>query len=175
MLYVKIPGVSGEPVVRDEIATLYASDMLYNPYHRQAVVQPDGVVEVTAPEWPVMLHAKITVPGYGYMWFLADNCGQGYTKGAHLDFIKEAAASRIYETEKYIARGGFTPSPKCMSMLADAKAMYALAEKGDGKSALYIHEQQKIRAPQVRYHTEINPRRWQPCLEPACGSQPNPP
>jgi len=137
MMYVKIPSTTGTPVSRDEIATLYASDMLYNPYPRRNTVKYDGTVEVSAPQWPVMLHAKLKVPAYGFLWIHADNNGQGYQKGASIDFIKEAVTSRIYETEKYIARGGFTPSVKCASMLADAKAVFALAENGTDKSAEY--------------------------------------
>ena len=137
MLQVKILGANGISVTRDELATLYASDLLYNPYHRRASVKPDGLIEITAPKWPVMLHAKLHLPGYGFMWVLADNCGQGYQKGANIEFVKEATASRIYEVEQYIAKFNFTPSPKCTSMLANAKAMFELGEKSESKAAHY--------------------------------------
>ena len=137
MLTVRIPGADGASVSRDELATLYASDLKYNPYHRRNSVTPDGVIELNSPEWPVMLHAKLHVPGYGHMWIIADNNGRGYDKGIEIDFIREAAASRIYETDKYISKGGFTPSPKCLSKLADAKAMLRMGELNENSSAHY--------------------------------------
>ena len=137
MLQVKILGINGSSVSRDEIATLYASDLLYNPYHRKTSVGHDGLIEITAPKWPVMLHAKLHIPDYGFTWVIADNCGRGYQKGATIEFVKEAAFSRIYEVEKYIAKFDFTPSPKCSSMLAHAKTMFELGEKGESKAARY--------------------------------------
>ena len=137
MLEVKVLGIDGNPVCYDEIATLYVSDMLYNPYHRKSSVKPDGSVHIEVGDEPVMLHAKLKIPGYGYMWILADNLGKGYKSGAKIEFIKDAAACRIRETESYIAKGGFSPSPKCVSMLADAKTMFRLAETNSAKAALY--------------------------------------
>ena len=137
MIQVKILGADGTPVSRDEIATLYASDMLYNPYHRRNEVKPDGTIEVNVKEWPVILHAKLHIPGYGHMWFIADNYGEGYREGAVIEFIREAAASRIHETEKYLKRGDFTPSPDLESKLADAKAKFRLAEINEVNSGRY--------------------------------------
>ena len=137
MLKVKVTGINGEPVSYDEIVTLYASDLLYNPYHRKAVVKYDGVVEVTVPDEPVMLHAKLKIPGFGYMWVIADNMGQGYRHGAEIDFIKDAAACRIRETELVIGKGGFTPPPRCVSLLNDARTMFRLAETKPEKAAEY--------------------------------------
>ena len=137
MLTVRIQRIDGASVSRDELVTLFASDMKYNPFHRRNTVLPDGTVEVNSPEWPVILHAKLHIPGYGHMWVISDNCGKGHNKGAKIDFIKDAAASRIYETENYISKGGFTPSPKCLSKLSDAKTMFRLGETNETKSAQY--------------------------------------
>ena len=135
MLKVKILGADGNSVSRDELATLYASDTLYNPFHRKNTVYPDGLIELNSPLWPIILHAKLHIPGYGHMWVVADNCGQGYKKDSEIDFIREAAESRVYETDKYINKGGFTPSAKCLSKLADAKAMLKISQSDGLKSA----------------------------------------
>lgn len=123
MLTIKILNVHGTTVTRDELVTLYATDMSYEPYHRKAVIDADGVIQLEVPEGPVILHAKLMIPGYGFMWVTADNCGQGYGKDASLEFVREAAVSRVYEVEQLLQAGGFTPSVQCESMLADAKTL----------------------------------------------------
>ena len=101
MLRVKILGADGNYVTRDEIVSLYASDLNYVPYIRKASIDYDATVNLEVPEGPVMLHAKLKVPGYGYgMWIKADNGGQGYGVNAEVDFIHEAAASRVVEVEE---------------------------------------------------------------------------
>lgn len=91
----------------------------------------DGNIEVHVPEYPVILHAKIVVPNYGFMWVQADNCGRGYRDGADIEFVREAALSRVYEVEQAISKGGFMPSPKCLSNLNDARMLLELAEYSD--------------------------------------------
>lgn len=138
MLKVKLLDAYGKCVKRDELATLFATDMKYLPYHRRNEVKPDGEVYVNAPAWPVILNAKLVIPGYGHIWVVADNCGQGYKDGAELDFVREAALSRVYDVEQVLGKGGFTPSVKCLSMLNDAKTMLKLAETAGNAHELNV-------------------------------------
>ena len=138
MLRVKILGADGSYVTRDEIVSLYASDMDYVPYIRKASIDYDATVNLEVPEGPVMLHAKLRVPGYGYgMWIMSDNCGVGYGPNAEVDFIHDAAASRIHEVEVVLSGKEFDPSPKCLSMLRDAKTLLTLAEANPAKAPAY--------------------------------------
>ena len=123
MLTVKILNAHGTTVTRDELVTLYATDMSYEPYHRKATIDADGVIQLEVPEGPVILHAKLVIPGYGFMWVIADNCGEGYGKDASLEFVHEAAVSRVYEVEQVLKQGEFIPSVQCSSMLTDAKTL----------------------------------------------------
>ena len=81
MLTVKILNAHGTTVTRDELVTLYATDMSYEPYHRKATIDADGGMQLEVPEGPVILHAKLVIPGYGFMWVIAVS----YT---HLDVYK---------------------------------------------------------------------------------------
>ncbi len=129
MINVRIYGPEGSPVTQDELASLYASDKNYVPYRRQASIGSDGAVHLMVPEGPVILHAKLRVPGYGYgMWITSDNCGQGYGPDAEVDFIRDAAASRIRDVEDVIGTREFDPSVKCLAMLRDAKALLRMAQ-----------------------------------------------
>jgi GH35 family endo-1,4-beta-xylanase len=134
-LKVKILNPQGNTANRDELATLFAADLNYLPYRRKNDVSRDGVVTLTVPEGPVLVQAKIGVPGYGFMWITADNCGAGYRDGADIDFVREAALSRIHDTEQVINGGGFTPSVKAVSMLSDAKTTIRLGETAPARAA----------------------------------------
>lgn len=138
MLKVRIHGADGSPATHDELISLYASDMDYVPYLRKASVGSDGVIDLQVPQGPVILHAKLRVPGYGYgMWITADNCGQGYAPDAKVDFIRDAAVSRVHDIETVLGTDEVTPSPKCLSLLRDAKALLQLAQADPAKAPAY--------------------------------------
>jgi GH35 family endo-1,4-beta-xylanase len=105
--------------------------MKHVPFRRKNAVKRDGEILVYVSEYPVMLHAKIVIPGYGFMWVQADNRGRGYNDGAEIEFVREAAMSRVYEVEEELKRDGFvpgfTPSAKCLSNLNDAGVLLKLA------------------------------------------------
>ena len=137
-LNVKILGADGSYVTRDEIVSLYASDMNYVPYRRKAQIGFDATVHLEVPEGPVILHAKLRIPGFGYgMWVVSDNCGEGYKAEADVDFIHDAAASRVCAVEKVLAGGEFRPSVKCQSLLRDAKTLLAMSDGGADKAHAY--------------------------------------
>lgn len=117
MLRVKILGADGSYVTRDEIVSLYASDMDYVPYIRKASVDYDATVNLEVPQGPVILHAKLRVPGYGYgMWIMSDNCGEGYGPDAEGGFYpmmrRRAAFMRLrlcWERRNLIRRPSASP------------------------------------------------------------------
>ena len=76
----------------------------------------------------MILNAKIVIPGYGFMWVEANNCGMGYKDGANIEFVREAAVSRVYMVEEELKKGGFIPSVECISKLNDAKSLLRMAE-----------------------------------------------
>jgi len=131
MLKIKILEADGAPVTREELITLYASDMNHVPFRRKSTVMYDGTINLEIPGEPVMLHAKLVIPGYGFMWISADNCGAGYRDGAELDYIYEAALSRVAEVEAVVKAGEFTPSVKCLGYFADAKGMIEMSAASD--------------------------------------------
>ena len=134
MIKVKILDASGESCKRDELHTLYASDMDFVPYRRKNEVLRNGEINVNAPGERVILHAKLIIPGYGHMWVQADNRGEGYKDGADIEFTREAAIDRVCAVEREIAKGDFTSSPKCLSKLNDAKMLLKQAEQNAQKA-----------------------------------------
>ena len=138
MIKVRMFDANGSSLSRDELHTLYAADMNHIPFRRKIEVKRDGEITLYAPEYPVILHAKIVIPGYGFMWVQADNNGKGYSDGATIEFVREAACSRVYEVEQELMKGDFTASPKCLSNLSDAKTLLKMAESSTKSADLNI-------------------------------------
>ncbi len=138
MLTIRIVKADGNHASRAEIVSLYASDMDYVPFFRKNIIDWDGTIHLTVPEGPVILHAKLEIPGFGSgMWVVSDNCGAGYQGNEEVDFIHDAAESRIAAVQKVTGGGEFTPSPKCMSLLRDAETLLRLAEANPAKAPAY--------------------------------------
>ncbi|MDR2486299.1 MAG: endo-1,4-beta-xylanase [Treponema sp.] len=131
VLRVRILNAQGCSESRDTLASLFATDLGYLPFRRKSEISREGVIRLTVPDEPVILHAKLPVPGYGFLWIVADNCGAGYGKDMDMDFAAEAARSRAYEVEQVIAGGDFTASAKCLSMLNDAESLLKQGENAD--------------------------------------------
>jgi len=129
MIQVNFYGADGSCLSRRETISLYASDFDYVPYMRHLSVDTDATANLEVPEAPVILHAKLQIPGYGRdMWATADNCGAGYGCDAHIDFVYEAARSRVALIRRILDKGEYIPSVKCDSMLRDAETLLSMFE-----------------------------------------------
>ncbi|MBR2264788.1 MAG: endo-1,4-beta-xylanase [Firmicutes bacterium] len=137
MLDIRILKADGKTAPRKEVVSLYASDMDYVPFLRNRTIDGDGTIHLKNPQEPVILHAKLLIPGFGFLWVTSDNCGQGYIGDQKIDFIYDAAVSRICDVKKVIEGGGFKPALKCLSLLKDAETMLALGEANPAKAPAY--------------------------------------
>ena len=138
MLTVKITNAEGRHASRNEIVSLYASDMDYVPYRRVHTIDGDGTIHLQVPQGPVILHAKLVIPGFGSgMWVTSDNCGSGYKGNETVDFVRDAALSRVHEVRAVLDGGGFEPSVKCLSLLRDAETLLRLGEANPQKAPAY--------------------------------------
>ena len=137
MIKVRMNDLAGNSRLRDEIATLYASDLQHRPFKRKTQVKHDGLIELYVPDEAVILHAKVHLPDYGFMWVSADNGGVGYRSGDEVDFIAECAISRVHEVEQYIKDNPADYSAKALSLLADARYLVNKAARDARKDMLY--------------------------------------
>lgn len=90
----------GRPLVSARMHTLHARD-LHNDPLPQAIVHATGRARVALnSEEPIQLSARLNVPGFGEVYCYADNEGHGYTYAAQIDFVVEAAKTRLHRVRQ---------------------------------------------------------------------------
>lgn len=124
---VRLDGAGGMAMDEMCLKSIYASQMDFEPDERRMRILPDGTVELSVTATPYMVHAKIPVPGYGHLWVMADNMGEGYT-GDFVDFISEAVRTYIAEAQRQAQ--GLTLSPTTQGHLLAALEFEHLANRG---------------------------------------------
>jgi hypothetical protein len=133
-LRVRLLGIDGESMPEETLKSLYASDLHFEPLRRRSAVAADGTVEIEAPAGPAALYAWAAVPDFGELWIGADNRGEGYTaQTAPLDFVREAAISRLAEARRFMDKAETAWSVDCRAHVDAAAEL--LAEAGDASDA----------------------------------------
>jgi len=139
-LRVTLLDAEGKPMDEGRRKSLYVADLHFEPERQKVTLQSDGTVEVAATFPGASLHAKIAVPGFGDMWVIADNEGEGYADpGATLDFVLEAARSRLADIERLLRSSKAAFSPECLGHRDAAVEALNLAKKSSGATAARRH------------------------------------
>ena len=97
---IRLDGPGGMPLPEATLKTAYASGLDFEPDERRLRIAPDGTVELQVSREPYMIHVKMAVPGYGHLWVMADNQGEGYT-GDFVDFVSEAVRTYISYARRF--------------------------------------------------------------------------
>ena len=85
----------GKAIPAAEIKEFHARDMADKPVVT-TIAPHDGYVTVVLPGKPVQVSALFNVPAFGEVHVYADNEGKGYTQTGWVDFVAEAAKTRIH-------------------------------------------------------------------------------
>lgn len=84
----------GQPLEKERAETLHARDLANDPLP-QAMASASGRARIAFAKEPLQLSARLNVPGFGEVYCQADNAGRGYTKPGNVEFVVEAAATRL--------------------------------------------------------------------------------
>lgn len=130
LFHVRMIGADNRPMNAGRLRSLYAADLRLEPARRRSQIGTDGVVAVESPYGRTAFHARVAVPGFGDVWVVADNAGQGYAPAAcQLDFVREAAWSHLAKAESVLLPEGEL-SVACKAHL-DASRYYLSRPQGD--------------------------------------------
>lgn len=124
---IRLDGLGGMPMDEKTLKSTYATGMDFEPDERRMTIDSEGIVSLQVTKEPYMIHVKMAVPLYGYLWVMADNQGEGY-KDEFVDFVTEAVRTYIHHAQKYAA--GITLSPTTQGHLDAAIELQHLANRG---------------------------------------------
>ena len=82
-----------------------------------------GRARIALPSEPIQLSLRLKVPGFGEIYCWADNGGKGYTKPGNINFVVDAAATRlrrVREAYELAKRESATIDPQTEKYLKDA-------------------------------------------------------
>ncbi|MFW6386598.1 MAG: endo-1,4-beta-xylanase [Bacillota bacterium] len=123
----------GDQLSKKELNSVYLSDMQFRPLKKEKDLG-EGTVYIAGHDGPVIIHARIPVMDFGYVWVIADNEGRGYAgEKVEIDFVKEAVFSRLAEIENIRDSYSGELSPKTAAHIEAAEKYLQLAQKEQGK------------------------------------------
>lgn len=93
-LRVILSEADASPLSKERATTLCARDLAHDSLP-QRIVRAEGRARVTLAAEPIELSARLKVPGFGEIYCWADNRGEGYTKPGNINFVVDAAATRL--------------------------------------------------------------------------------
>lgn len=116
----------GKPIPADYLKKFFfCLDMAEEPIVMKPVVE-DGVVAIPLTKQPLQMNTMLSVPGFGEVMVYADGSGKGYSKPGTIDFVAEAAATRLARVraalKKFKAEGLYMPQAFLDKLSAAAKS-----------------------------------------------------
>ena len=115
---------AGKPIPAEEVGRFHCRDMSDEPIPARTYVH-EGYATVVLPDKPVQVCALIRVPEFGEVTIYADGNGKGYSKPGKLDFVTEAAATRLLRVRSALKKA----ESEGLRMPAEFKAKLDAAEK----------------------------------------------
>src|SRR5688500_14220430 len=82
------------PLAPERMKLLYARDLANDP-PPQTVVDAEGRARVALAKEPIQAVCRLKVPDFGEVYCYADNGGKGFTKVENVEFVVDAAATRL--------------------------------------------------------------------------------
>jgi GH35 family endo-1,4-beta-xylanase len=84
----------GKPLDSERAHTLIARDLANDPLPQPSAIA-EGRARIGLAAEPLQLGLRLKVPGFGEVYCYADNDGKGYTKPGQIEFVVEAAVTRL--------------------------------------------------------------------------------
>ena len=105
ILRVLLHGVDGAPLDAAKVETMIARELAGDPLP-QDIHHVEGESHVTLAAEPLQLGCQLAVPGFGQVSCYADNDEKGYHKGGTIEFVVEAARTRLGRVRQRLEQDG---------------------------------------------------------------------
>lgn len=90
----------GKPLEHERAKTLHARDLANDPLP-QKIHSAEGRARIELGNEPIQLSCQIRVPRFGEVYCYADNDARGYTRPGNVEFVVEAAKTRLRRVREY--------------------------------------------------------------------------
>ena len=111
---VMLTEADGSSLANDRARLLHVRDLQNDPLP-QAIIRADGRVRVAIANEPIQIVCRLKIPNFGEVYAYADNEGQGYRKPAQIDFVVDAAKTRLQRVRDAVRKA------KSLGIPADSK------------------------------------------------------
>ncbi|MEO7299726.1 MAG: endo-1,4-beta-xylanase [Verrucomicrobiota bacterium] len=95
----------GKPLEHERQILLHARDLENDPLP-QAISAAEGRARIGLATEPLQISGRLKVPGFGEVYCYADNNGKGYAKPETIEFVVDAAATRLRRVREVFEREG---------------------------------------------------------------------
>jgi len=104
----------GSSLADERARLLHVRDLKNDPLP-QAIKRASGRVRVALAAEPIQVVCRLKIPGFGEVYAYADNEGKGYRKPQQIDFVAEAAKTRLQRVRDAVRKAkslGIATDPK---------------------------------------------------------------
>jgi GH35 family endo-1,4-beta-xylanase len=129
-LRVLLNEADGSPMTGERLHLFHVRDMDGDPLPVHIATAPGRAV-ITLPDEPIQLVTRLKIPNFGEVYCYADNGGNGYSQSGTVDFVTNAAATRLQRVSKAMEAAKATGFTSDVSIEQDANAAgYEKLSKG---------------------------------------------
>ncbi|MEP6662107.1 MAG: endo-1,4-beta-xylanase [Verrucomicrobiota bacterium] len=120
-LRVLLHEANSQPLEPERQSTFHARDLQNDPLP-QGIGHAEGHSRITLAKEPIQITGRLKVPGFGEVFCYADNNGKGFCRPDTLEFVVEAAATRLRRVREAFEHEGkqIPADPIFEKHLADA-------------------------------------------------------
>jgi endo-1,4-beta-xylanase len=122
LLRISIAEADGSPLAETRRATMIARDLANDPLPLEVKHSGRGG-RITLGKEPIQIAVRLKVPNFGEVYCWADNGGNGYSSPGSVDFMRDAAATRlrrVRETYDLTRQEMATIDPQTETYIKDA-------------------------------------------------------
>jgi endo-1,4-beta-xylanase len=152
-LRVVMSEADGSALSQERSKTLCARDLANDPLP-QKIAHAEGRARIDLANEPIQLSLRLKVPGFGEVYCWADNDGKGYTSPGNVQFVIDAAVTRlrrVRDAYQAATQELATIDPQTEKFLNDAAQPVSDVRTAYAALAAGLHAGERIALARARY------------------------
>ena len=121
------------PLAGERMKLLYARDLANDPLP-QSVHDAEGRARVALAKEPIQIVCRLKIPDFGEVYCYADNGGKGFTRVENVEFVVDAAATRLRRVREAVEKSKSLGIPGDPDLIRHLEAAAKPLPKEPGKA-----------------------------------------